>query len=50
MSLSGFLKQEFRRIAERPNVREWLDLTRQATAISTNITPAQAVSELREFR
>jgi plasmid stability protein len=49
-SLSGFLKRELRPIAERPRVQEWLDRTRQAKAISTNITPARAVRELRESR
>jgi antitoxin FitA len=50
MSLSDFLKREFQRTAERPSVREWLDRTRQAKPISANMTPAQAVRELRESR
>lgn len=49
-SLSGFLKRELRRIAERPRVQEWLDRTRQAKPIAAYITPAQAVRELRESR
>jgi hypothetical protein len=47
MSLSAFLKREFQRTAERPSMREWLDRAQQAKPISANITPAQAVRELR---
>jgi hypothetical protein len=48
MSLSAFLKWELQRAAARPSIQEWLDRTLQAKPILANITPAQAVRELRE--
>lgn len=48
MSLSAFLKRELQRTAERPSMQEWLDRTQQAKPVSVDITPEQAVSEVRE--
>jgi plasmid stability protein len=50
VSLSDYLKRELQRTAARPSIQEWLDRAQQAKPISANITPAQAVRELRESR
>ena len=50
MSLSDFIKRELERTAERPSMREWLQRTRQTKPISSKLTPAQAIRELRDSR
>ncbi len=50
MSLSDSIRREFRRIAMRPSMQEWLDRAQQAKPIAAKISPAQAVRELRESR
>jgi plasmid stability protein len=50
MSLSDYLKRELEHVAERPTLREWLDLTRQAEPILAKRTAAQIVRELRDTR
>jgi plasmid stability protein len=48
MSLSDFLKRELKRAAERPTMREWLELTQRAKPIRAKRTAAQVVRELRD--
>jgi hypothetical protein len=48
MSLSGFIKRELERAAERPTTRERLELTRRAKPIPTKRSAAQVVRELRD--
>ncbi len=50
MSLSDFMKREFERTAERPSVREWLERTRLAKPISTRLSGAQTIRNLRDSR
>jgi plasmid stability protein len=50
MSLSDYLKRELERVAERPTMREWLELTRQAEPIPAKRRAAQIVRELRDSR
>jgi plasmid stability protein len=50
MSLSDFIKRELERTAERPSMQEWLDRTQQAKPISTKLSPAQAIRDLRDSR
>jgi plasmid stability protein len=50
MSLSDFIKRELGRTAERPSMQEWLDSTQQVKTISSKISPAQALRELRDSR
>jgi plasmid stability protein len=50
MSLSDFIKRELERAAERPTMREWLELTRRARPIPTKRSAAQVVRELRDTR
>ena len=50
MSLSDYLKRELERVAERPTMREWLELTRQAEPIPAKRSAAQIVRELRDSR
>ena len=50
MSLSGFIKRELERTAERPTMLEWLERTRQAKPISAKRSAAQVVRELRDAR
>jgi antitoxin FitA len=50
MSLSDFIKRELERVAERPAMREWLERTEEAKAISGKKTAAQIVRELRDER
>jgi plasmid stability protein len=40
MSLSGFIKRELERTAERPAMQEWLERTQQAKPISARRTAA----------
>jgi hypothetical protein len=48
MSLSDFIKRELHRTAERPTMREWLELTQRAKPIPTKRSAAQIVTELRD--
>jgi plasmid stability protein len=50
MSLSDFIKKELERIAERPTMRDWLEMTRRNKPILGNRTAAQIVRELRDER
>ena len=50
MSLSDYLKRELERVAERPTMREWLELTRQTEPIPGGRSAAQIVRELRDSR
>jgi plasmid stability protein len=50
MSLSDYIKQELERTVERPTMREWLELTKQARPIRTEKSAAQVVRELRDGR
>jgi antitoxin FitA len=50
MSLSGFIKRELERLAERPTMREWLERTGQAKPIAGKRTAAQIIRELRDER
>ncbi|MGA3238461.1 MAG: hypothetical protein ABSG03_19375 [Bryobacteraceae bacterium] len=49
-SLSDFIKKELERTAERPTMREWLELTERAKRIATKRSAAQVVRELRDTR
>lgn len=50
MSLSDYLKRELERTAERPTMREWLELTQRARPIPAKRSAAQVVRELRDAR
>lgn len=50
MSLSDLIKRELERAAERPSMQEWLDRTQQLKPISSRLSPAQVVRELRDSR
>lgn len=50
MSLSDLIKQELERTAKRPSMREWLERTEQAKPISSRLSPAQVIRELRDSR
>jgi plasmid stability protein len=50
MSLSDYTKRELERAAERPTMREWLELTQQAKPIRARKTAAQVIRELRDGR
>jgi antitoxin FitA len=50
MSLSDFIKKELERTAERPSMREWLEMTRRAKPIPAKRSAAQIVRELRDAR
>jgi antitoxin FitA len=50
MSLSDFIKRELERTAERPTMREWLELTQRARPIPAKRSAAQIVRELRDSR
>ncbi len=50
MSLSDFIKRELERTAERPTMREWLELTQLAKPIPAKRSAAQVVRELRDTR
>jgi antitoxin FitA len=50
MSLSDFIKRELERTAERPTMREWLELTQRVKPIPTKRSAAQVVRELRDAR
>ena len=48
MSLSDSIKRELQHVAERPTMREWLELAQRAKAISGKRSAAQIVRELRD--
>jgi len=50
ISLSDFIKRELERVAERPSMREWLDLTARASPTPAKRSAAQIVRELRDSR
>lgn len=50
MSLSSFIKRELERIAERPTMRKWLEMTRRAKPIRSKRRSAQIIRELRDAR
>ena len=50
MSLSDYIKRELEHMAERPAMREWLELARQAKPIPSKRGAAQVVRELRDSR
>ena len=50
MSLSDFLKRELQRTAERPSMQEWLDRTKTARPIASQVRSAQVIRELRDSR
>jgi hypothetical protein len=50
MSLSDFIKRELKRVAERPTMQEWLELTQQAKPIPSRRTAAQVIRQLRDER
>jgi antitoxin FitA len=50
MSLSDFVKRELERTAERPTMREWIEMTRRAKPIPSERSSAQIIRELRGAR
>ena len=50
MSLSDFIKRELAHIAEKPSMKEWLDLVRQDKPIPTKRSGAEIIRELRDKR
>jgi plasmid stability protein len=50
MSLSDYIKRELEHTAERPSMREWLDLVQKMKPIPSNRSGAQIVRELRDSR
>jgi antitoxin FitA len=50
ISLSDFIRKELACAAERPTLREWLELTRRAERIPTKRSAAKAVRGLRDAR
>jgi plasmid stability protein len=50
ISLSEFIKKELECAAERPTMREWLELSRRAKRIPTKRSAAQAVRASRDAR
>lgn len=50
MSLSDFIKQELRRVAERPAMQEWLERTQQAKPIPVKQSIARTIREIRDER
>jgi plasmid stability protein len=50
MSLSDFIKRELEHAAERPSMREWLELTQKMKPIPSKRSGAQIVRELRDGR
>ena len=47
ISLSDYIKRELEHTAERPSMREWLDLTRKIRPIPSTRSGAQIVRGLR---
>ncbi|MGD0772848.1 MAG: hypothetical protein ABSC05_08500 [Candidatus Solibacter sp.] len=50
MSLSDYIKGELEQSAERPSMREWLDLVQKMKPIPSKRSGAQIVRELRDAR
>jgi antitoxin FitA len=50
ISLSDYIKRELEHTAERPSMREWLDLTQKMKPIPSKRSGAQIVRELRDAR
>jgi antitoxin FitA len=50
MSLSDFIKRELGRAAERPSMQEWLERAYQSKPITSKLSPARALRELRDSR
>ena len=50
ISLSDYIKRELEHTAERPSMREWLDLTQKMKPIPSKRSGAQLVRELRDAR
>jgi plasmid stability protein len=50
ISLSDYIKRELEHSAERPSMREWLDLTGNMKPIPSKRSAAQMVRELRDAR
>lgn len=50
MSLSDFIKGELERSAERPTMREWLEVGRRSAPIPKDRSAAEIVRELRDSR
>ena len=50
MSLSSYLKGELEKMAERPTMREWLEMTRHAKPIRSDRSAAEIIRELRDSR
>ena len=50
MSLSDFIKRELASSAERPTMREWLEMTQRAKPIHSKQSAAQIIRELRDTR
>ena len=50
MSLSDYIKRELEHNAERPTMREWLDLTQKMKPILSKRSGAQVLRELRDAR
>jgi plasmid stability protein len=50
MTLSDFIKRELERTAERPTMREWIEMTRRAKPIPSKRSSAQIIRELRDAR
>ncbi len=50
MSLSDYIKRELERAAQRPTMREWLDVVQAAKPISSKRSAAEVIRELRNER
>ena len=50
MSLSDYIKRELERVAERPSMLEWLDMTRQAKPIATKREAVDVIRQMRDSR
>jgi plasmid stability protein len=50
MSLSDYIKRELERSAERPAMREWLELTQRTKPIPAKGGAARIVRQLRDAR
>jgi plasmid stability protein len=48
ISLSDYLKNELRRIAELPSIDEWLERTAKLRPIASDRSSAQLIRELRD--
>lgn len=50
MSLSDFIKRELEKVAEKPDMREWLARTAQSKPLARSRSAAAVVRELRDSR